>query len=63
MSKGGSVSVSVRGRGEIQLDRELDTDVRGVFAADDVNHGMDKPVIAAAAEAALATFNYLDRQV
>jgi alkyl hydroperoxide reductase subunit F len=52
-------------RGEIQVDRELETGVRGVFAAGDVNDGRDKQVIIAAAEgakAALAAFGYLIHQ-
>ena len=46
-------------------DRELDTGMRGVFAAGDVNDGRDKQVVIAAAEgakAALAAFNYLIHQ-
>ena len=53
-------------RGEIHVDRELETGVRGVFAAGDVNDGREKQVIIAAAEgakAALAAFNYLVHQV
>lgn len=53
-------------RGEIHVDRGLETGVRGVFAAGDVNDGRDKQVIIAAAEgakAALAAFNYLVHQV
>jgi alkyl hydroperoxide reductase subunit F len=52
-------------RGEIHVDRDLETGVRGVFAAGDVNDGRDKQVIIAAAEgakAALAAFNYLVHQ-
>ena len=58
--------LETNGRGEIHVDRELDTGVRGVFAAGDVNDGTDKQVIIAAAEgakAALAAFNYLVHQV
>jgi len=53
-------------RGEIHVDRGLETGVRGVFAAGDVNDGRDKQVIIAAAEgakAALAAFDYLVHQV
>ncbi len=53
-------------RGEIHVDRQLETGLRGVFAAGDVNDGPDKQVIIAAAEgarAALAAFNYLVHQV
>ena len=53
-------------RGEIHVDRALETGVRGVFAAGDVNNGRDKQVIIAAADgakAALAAFNYLVHQV
>ena len=52
-------------RGEIHVDRELETGLRGVFAAGDVNDGRDKQVVIAAAEgakAALAAFNYLVHQ-
>lgn len=58
--------LETNGRGEIHVDRQLDTGVRGVFAAGDVNDGSDKQVIIAAAEgakAALAAFNYLVHQV
>jgi len=58
--------LETNGRGEIHVNRELDTGVRGVFAAGDVNDGTDKQVIIAAAEgakAALAAFNYLVHQV
>lgn len=51
--------------GEIHVERNLETGVRGVFAAGDVNAGSDKQVIIAAAEgaqAALAAFNYLVHQ-
>ncbi|MCU7885674.1 MAG: FAD-dependent oxidoreductase, partial [Candidatus Thiodiazotropha sp. (ex Lucinoma annulata)] len=53
-------------RGEIHVDRELETGIRGVFAAGDVNDGRDKQVVIAAADgakAALAAFNYLVHQV
>ncbi|MCP4128714.1 MAG: glutaredoxin 3 [Gammaproteobacteria bacterium] len=53
-------------RGEIHVERNLETGVRGVFAAGDVNAGSDKQVVIAAAEgaqAALAAFNYLVHQV
>lgn len=52
-------------RGEIHVDRDLETGMRGVFAAGDVNDGRDKQVVIAAAEgakAALAAFNYLVHQ-
>ncbi|MCB1874811.1 MAG: glutaredoxin 3 [Chromatiales bacterium] len=52
-------------RGEIHVDRGLETGLRGVFAAGDVNDGRDKQVVIAAAEgakAALAAFNYLVHQ-
>jgi alkyl hydroperoxide reductase subunit F len=52
-------------RGEIHVDRELYTGMRGVFAAGDVNDGRDKQVVIAAAEgakAALAAFSYLVHQ-
>ena len=53
-------------RGEIHVERSLETGVRGVFAPGDVNDGPDKQVLIAAAEgakAALAAFNYLVHQV
>ncbi|MEW8230793.1 MAG: glutaredoxin 3 [Candidatus Thiodiazotropha endolucinida] len=53
-------------RGEIHVDRDLETGLRGVFAAGDVNDGRDKQVVIAAADgakAALAAFNYLVHQV
>ncbi len=53
-------------QGEIHVERSLETGVRGVFAAGDVNAGSDKQVVIAAAEgaqAALAAFNYLVHQV
>ena len=52
-------------RGEINVNRELETGVRGVFAAGDVNDGVEKQVVLAAAEgakAALAAFGYLVHQ-
>jgi len=52
-------------RGEIRVNRELDTGVRGIFAAGDVTDGPDKQVIVAAGEgarAALAAFTYLLHQ-
>ncbi|MCP3867796.1 MAG: glutaredoxin 3 [Gammaproteobacteria bacterium] len=52
-------------RGEIHVDRRLETGLRGVFAAGDVNDGTEKQVIIAAAEgakAALAAFGYLVHQ-
>ena len=58
--------VEANDRGEIHVDPELETGVRGVFAACDVNDGRYKQVIIAAAEgakAALAAFNYLVHQV
>ncbi len=42
------------GRGEIRVDRELDTGVRGIFAAGDVTDGRDKQVVIAAGESARA---------
>ncbi|MEA3277516.1 MAG: glutaredoxin 3, partial [Pseudomonadota bacterium] len=53
-------------RGEIHVDRQMDTGVRGIFAAGDVTDGREKQVIIAAgdgARAALAAFDYLVRQV
>lgn len=58
--------VEANDRGEIHVDPELETGVRGGFAACDVNDGRYKQVIIAAAEgakAALAAFNYLVHQV
>ncbi len=58
--------LETNGRGEIHVDRDLDTGVRGVFAAGDVNDGVEKQVVIAAAEgakAALAAFSYLVHQV
>ncbi len=52
-------------RGEIHVNRELETGLRGVFAAGDVNDGVEKQVVLAAAEgakAALAAFSYLVHQ-
>jgi alkyl hydroperoxide reductase subunit F len=52
-------------RGEIHVDREMDTGVRGVFAAGDVTDGREKQVVIAAgdgARAALAAFTYLVHQ-
>ena len=52
-------------RGEIHVEHNLETGVRGVFAAGDVNQGSDKQVVIAAAEgakAALAAFTYLVHQ-
>ena len=57
--------LETNGRGEIRVDRHLETGVRGVFAAGDVNDGTEKQVIIAAAEgakAALAAFSYLVHQ-
>ena len=53
-------------RGEIHVNREMDTGVRGVFAAGDVTDGREKQVVIAAgdgARAALAAFEYLVHQV
>lgn len=53
-------------RGEIRVDRNLETGVRGLFAAGDVTDGRDKQVVIAAGEgarAALAAFDYLVHQV
>ena len=52
-------------RGEIHVDREMDTGVRGVFAAGDVTDGREKQVVIAAgdgARAPLAAFEYLVQQ-
>jgi len=52
-------------RGEIRVDREMNTGVRGIFAAGDVTDGREKQVVVAAgdgARAALAAFNYLVHQ-
>ncbi len=53
-------------RGEIIVDRHGKTGVRGIFAAGDVTDNKEKQVIVAAgegAQAALAAFEYLVRQV
>jgi len=53
-------------RGEIRIDRNLETGVRGVFAAGDVTDGREKQVVVAAGEgarAALAAFSYLVHQI
>ncbi len=58
--------LEANGRGEIHVNRELETGVRGVFAAGDVNDGREKQVVVAAGEgarAALAAFSYLVHQV
>lgn len=52
--------------GEIKVDRDGDTGVRGVFAAGDVTDNREKQVVVAAGEgarAALAAFEYLLMQV
>ncbi len=52
-------------RGEIHVDRSLETGVRGIFSAGDVNAGSEKQVVVAAADgarAALAAFSYLLHQ-
>jgi alkyl hydroperoxide reductase subunit F len=52
-------------RGEIHVDRSLETGVRGVFSAGDVNADSEKQVVVAAAEgarAALSAFHYLLHQ-
>lgn len=52
-------------RGEIHVERNLETGVRGVFAAGDVNADSEKQVVIAAAEgarAALSVFSYLLHQ-
>jgi alkyl hydroperoxide reductase subunit F len=52
-------------RGEIHVDRKLETGVRGIFSAGDVNAGTEKQVVIAAAEgarAALSAFSYLLHQ-
>ena len=54
------------GRGEIHVDHNLAVGLRGAFAAGDVNDGLEKQVIIAAAEgtkAVLAAFRYLVHQV
>lgn len=53
-------------QGEIRVDRNLETGVRGLFAAGDVTDNRDKQVVIAAADgarAALEAFNYLVHQV
>jgi alkyl hydroperoxide reductase subunit F len=57
--------LETNGRGEIHVEQNLETGVRGVFAAGDVNAGSEKQVVIAAAEgakAALAAFSYLAHQ-
>ena len=57
--------LATNGRGEIHVNRDLETGVRGVFAAGDVNDGREKQVVVAAGEgarAALAAFSYLVHQ-
>jgi NADH-dependent peroxiredoxin subunit F len=52
-------------RGEIRVDRNLETGVRGLFAAGDVTDNREKQVVIAAgdgARAALAAFDYLVHQ-
>ncbi len=58
--------LETNGRGEIRVDRNTDTGVRGIFAAGDVTDGQEKQVVIAAGEgarAALAAFDYLVHQV
>jgi len=53
-------------RGEIKVDNEGDTGVRGIFAAGDVTDKRDKQIVIAAgdgARAALTAFNYIMTQV
>ena len=57
--------LETNGQGEIHVEHNLETGVRGVFAAGDVNAGSEKQVVIAAAEgarAALAAFSYLVHQ-
>ncbi len=54
--------LDTNGRGEIHVERNLETGLRGVFAAGDVNADSEKQVVVAAAEgarAALSAFSYL----
>ncbi len=44
--------LEANGRGEIHVDRELITGVRGVFATGDLNDGQEKQAIVAAVEGA-----------
>jgi alkyl hydroperoxide reductase subunit F len=53
-------------RGQIRVDRNGDTGIRGIFAAGDVTDGKENQIIVAAGEgatAALSAFNYLVTQV
>ncbi len=53
-------------RGQIKIDRNGDTGIRGIFAAGDVADGKENQIIIAAGEgakAALSAFNYLVTQV
>jgi len=58
--------VETNERGEIKVDRHGQTGVRGIFAAGDATDSHDKQIVIAAGEgakAALATFEYLVKQV
>jgi alkyl hydroperoxide reductase subunit F len=58
--------VETNERGEIKVGRDGDTGVRGIFAAGDVTDSREKQIVVAAGEgarAALATFEYLVKQV
>jgi alkyl hydroperoxide reductase subunit F len=58
--------VETNDRGQIKVDRNGDTGVKGIFAAGDVTDGKDNQIIVAAGEgatAALNAFNYLVTQV
>ena len=53
-------------RGQIKIDRNCDTGVRGIFAAGDVTDNRENQIVVAAGEgarAALSAFNYLITQV
>ena len=58
--------VETNERGQIKVDRNGDTGVRGIFAAGDVTDGKENQIIVAAGEgatAALSAFNYLVTQI
>ena len=44
-------------KGEIITDKEMQTDIPGVFAAGDVNDGEEKQIIVAAGEGCVALLN------